>query len=47
MLEGDAAKLRDAAMANNASVAQAQAGAIGKQSCGGCHTDFRGPEIKK
>ena len=47
MLEADAVKLRAAAQANDASSAQAAAGAIGKASCGGCHTAFRGPEIKK
>jgi cytochrome c556 len=47
MLEQDATKLRAAAQANDASGAQAAAGAVGKGSCGGCHTAFRGPEIKK
>lgn len=46
-LEANAMKLRAAAQANDASGAQAAAGAIGKGSCGGCHTAFRGPEIKK
>jgi len=46
-LETDATRLRDAARANNASGTQAAVAAIGKQSCGGCHDAFRGPEIKK
>jgi len=46
-LETEATKLRAAAQANDASGAQAAVAGIGKPSCGGCHTAFRGPEIKK
>lgn len=47
ILEAEATKLRAAAQANDAGGAQTAVAGIGKPSCGGCHTAFRGPEIKK
>jgi cytochrome c556 len=42
-----AKQLEETAKTGNAQVAQTMAAELGKTTCGGCHTAFRGPEIKK
>ena len=46
-LETQATKLASLARAKDQAGAQALVGEIGRNTCGGCHDAFRGPEIKK
>lgn len=46
-LEARAKMLADTARTGNAEATGKLVAEIGKESCGGCHTAFRGPEIKK
>lgn len=46
-LETKAAQLAATAATGNAQATEAARADLGKTTCGGCHTAFRGPEIKK
>lgn len=46
-LESKAAQLSATAQGGNAAATSTAVADIGKNTCGGCHDGFRGPEIKK
>jgi cytochrome c556 len=46
-LQSQAKLLEDTAKTGNAEVTGKMVADIGRGTCGGCHTPFRGPEIKK
>ena len=46
-LDAKATQLAATARAGNAQATGAAATELGKTTCGACHTNFRGPEIKK
>jgi cytochrome c556 len=46
-LNSEAKMLADTARTGNAEVTGKMVADIGRGTCGGCHTPFRGPEIKK
>jgi cytochrome c556 len=46
-LRTKAAQLEETAKTGNAQTTQTMVADLGKTTCGACHTEFRGPEIKK
>lgn len=45
VLEDEAAKMAAVLNSGDASAIQGQFGTFGKQGCGGCHQDYRGPKV--
>lgn len=45
VLEEESAKMAAAIKSGDAAAIQSQFGAFGKEGCGGCHKDYRGPKV--